>query len=225
MKYFSVLLFIVFLLSCNQQDSKPSGPVVSDTPVNQPPVRTIDTVPAQPEKDAIYRLTHRDSMLLQQAEKVLVAIKAKDFVRLSGFVHPKLGVRFSPYAYIDTTRTKLLSATQVPAFDRQNNTITWGSYDGSGEPIRLTIRKYVDRFVYDADFLHAEKKRVNEFIGYGNSLNNLKEVYPACDFAEFYFSGFDPQKGGMDWKTLRLVFRTENGIPWLVALVHGEWTI
>ena len=195
MRYFPVLIGILVVLSCNQQHSKP-GAVVTDTLRTGSPGKVTDTVTASHPADSV-RMTHHDSLLLQYAEKVLAAIKAKDFTRLSAYIHPQSGVRFSPYAYVDTARAQLLSATQILAFAHQDKVIDWGSYDGSGEPIRMSIRKYIDRFVYDADFLHAEKKRVNEFIGYGNSLNNLKEVYPGCDFAEFCFSGFDPRYEGM----------------------------
>jgi hypothetical protein len=29
----------------------------------------------------------------------------------------------------------------------------------------------------------------------------------------------------MDWRSLRMVFMQQDGIWYLVALVHGEWTI
>ncbi|MET0393656.1 MAG: hypothetical protein ABW019_10970 [Chitinophagaceae bacterium] len=221
MKYVAVVLLAV-LLACGQPGRQPDAIPASDT-ISARPDTATGSVPAHTSHPV--PLDTNNASLLRLAEKILGAIKQRNFEAFSSFVHPVAGVRFSPYAYIDTTRAKLLSAAQVLALARQNKIVTWGSYDASGEPIRMSIRKYVDRFVYDADFLHAKKKRVNEFVGYGNSLNNLKEVYPACDFVEFYFSGFDPHNDGMDWKTLRLVFRTGNGQPWLVAVVHDEWTI
>jgi hypothetical protein len=42
---------------------------------------------------------------------------------------------------------------------------------------------------------------------------------------EYYFSGFDPQYGGMDWRSLRLVFIKDSNNWYLAAIVHGEWTI
>jgi hypothetical protein len=41
----------------------------------------------------------------------------------------------------------------------------------------MTLNNYMQRFVYDVDFAKPEKRRVNEFIGAGNSLNNLESVY------------------------------------------------
>ncbi len=89
----------------------------------------------------------------------------------------------------------------------------------------MTVEDYFKQFVYNADFLNAEKTVVNEFIGGGNSINNLKEAYKNCDFTESYFSGFDQQFEGMDWTSLRLVFERFDGYYFLVGVVHDQWTI
>ncbi|HEV8269657.1 MAG TPA: hypothetical protein VGQ04_00050, partial [Chitinophagaceae bacterium] len=70
-----------------------------------------------------------------------------------------------------------------------------------------------------------EKRSVNKFIGAGNSLNNLEMVYKNCDFTESNFSGFDKKYEGMDWKTLRLVFKERNKRFYLIGIIHDEWTI
>ncbi|HJS55863.1 MAG TPA: hypothetical protein VJ765_15020, partial [Chitinophagaceae bacterium] len=95
----------------------------------------------------------------------------------------------------------------------------------TGDPIRMTLNNYMQRFVYDVDFVKPEKRSVNDFIAAGNSLNNLLSVYENCDFTESYFSGFEKKYEGMDWKSLRLVFKERNGRFLLVGIVHDEWTI
>jgi hypothetical protein len=224
MKYISVITFALILVSCNQRDVKPADTGVADTLKPVPAEKIPDSAGKVDETDAVH-LTAKDSLLVKVAERVLDAIKARDFSRLSSFVHPGDGVRFSAYGYIDTNHSQVLSAKQVNLMGQQQRVVNWGRYDAGDRSIKMNINGYFSRFVYDADFLHAEKKNVNEFIGFGNSLNNLKEIYPDCDFTEFYFSGFDPKYEGMDWRTLRLVFRTEKGYPYLVAIIHDEWTI
>jgi hypothetical protein len=83
----------------------------------------------------------------------------------------------------------------------------------------------MEKFVYDVDFIKPEKRSVNKFISGGNSLNNLDSVYKDCDFTESHFSGFEKKYGGMDWRTLRLVFKERNGKYFLVGVVHDQWTI
>ncbi|MEX2591982.1 MAG: hypothetical protein WD426_04350 [Anditalea sp.] len=106
-----------------------------------------------------------------------------------------------------------------------NKQVKWGNYDGTGKDILLTPGEYFNKFVYDVDFLNAEQTLVNEMIGEGNSLNNLETVYKGADFTESYFSGFNGKYEGMDWRSLRLVFRRDQGKMFLIAIVHDQWTI
>ena len=59
----------------------------------------------------------------------------------------------------------------------------------------------------------------------GNSVNNLKEIYPNRHFIDYHFSGFDQKLKGMDWTSLRLVIEKQNGEYFLVAVIHDQWTI
>jgi len=184
-----------------------------------PPQHTITDQKSQNELVAI------DTNLLVLTKEILTSLKNKDYNTFVGYVHPSLGVRFSPYAYIDTIGHQKLSATELLATIDKNEIRKWGEYDGTGEPINLTFQKYLERFIYNADYLNAEKVSANEYLGFGNSLNNLSEIYPNCDFTESYFSGFEKKYDGMDWCTLRLVFKKLNGRQYLIAVVHDEWTI
>ena len=109
--------------------------------------------------------------------------------------------------------------------DNWESVIIWGEFDGTGDPIKMTLNNYLQRFVYDVDFAKPEKRSVNEFIGSGNSLNNLDSVYKDCDFTESHFSGFEKKYEGHDWRTLRLVFKERKGKYFLVGIIHDEWTI
>jgi hypothetical protein len=50
-------------------------------------------------------------------------------------------------------------------------------------------------------------------------------VYRNYDFTESHFSGFEEKYGGMDWRSLRLVFKEIKGRFFLVGVVHDKWTI
>lgn len=43
-----------------------------------------------------------EKIISARAKKVITAIKNKDMKTLAAFAHPTKGVRFSPYAYIET---------------------------------------------------------------------------------------------------------------------------
>jgi hypothetical protein len=174
------------------------------------------------------KLRHRkDSILLRFTNNILVALKNKNYSAFANYIHPASGIRFSPYGYVDILSHLRFSREKFIATAKDDNQemIVWGKFDATGDPIKMTLNNYLQRFVYDVDFIKPEKRTVNDFIGTGNSLNNLLSVYKNCDFTESYFSGFKKEYAGMDWKSLRLVFKERNGKFFLVGIVHDEWTI
>lgn len=169
-----------------------------------------------------------DTNLLQFSNQVLSDIKNSGHSVLTDIIHPEEGIRFSPYGYIDTVSDIHFSLHNYIEAVKEINPdkeYTWGEFDGSGEPIKMTLGKYFKRFVYDADFINAPVISINECKAGGNSLNNIFKVYGSHEFVEYYFPGFDPKYDGMDWKALRLVFKKSGGKYRLVAIIHDEWTI
>lgn len=170
---------------------------------------------------------NKDSALLQLTNKILVLIKSKDYKSLAEYIHPVSGLRFSPNAFIDTGQDVIMQRDKLmkEAGNKKQYKIKWGIFDGSGEPIRMTLNEYMQTFVYDVDFVNPEIIKVNKMIGKGNSLNNLLTVYKDCDFTESHFSGFEKKYEGMDWRSLRLVYKNTEGKYYLVGIIHDQWTI
>ncbi|MBI5540650.1 MAG: hypothetical protein HY951_11365 [Bacteroidia bacterium] len=168
---------------------------------------------------------NKDSIILELTIQVLTSIKNNNFNSFAKFIHPALGVRFSPYAFIDTIKDVKLSSSEFADLVKKQNAINWGSYDGSGDIISLNINEYFKKFVYSADFLNAEKKELNKIICTGNTINNIDSVYKNCDFTENHFSGIDKKFEGIDWCSLRLVYKKYNDNYYLVGVIHDQWTI
>ena len=211
MKDFFSFILLLSVISCNpkKQIDKTSSSV-SDSITYLTPAPTSITIDS-------------DSALLQQSNKILTIIKNKDYASLVNYFHPVESVRFSPYGYIDTAIDVQFKSERFIALTGSKKKIYWGNYDGSGDSILLSIEKYFDKFIYNADFLNAEKTSVNKMIGSGNSLNNLTIIYKDALFTESYFSGFDKKYGGMDWSSLRLVYKKYNNHLFLIAIVHDQW--
>lgn len=213
------------LIGCGQNESakQPHG----DDGANGTRPMTGREIPDKSNRgDDVIDSAARAERVRSVADSILGFIKRKEAYKLARFMHSEWGVRFSPYGYVDTTSDiRIEGEKHMRDLEATGERILWGSYDGSGDSIFLDLPTYLDRFVYDADFLNAERIEINAFIGGGNSLNNLLEVYPDCDFIEYHFSGFDEKYGGMDWRSLRLVFRTERDRVYLIGIVHDEWTI
>ncbi|HYK55574.1 MAG TPA: hypothetical protein VEV15_03780, partial [Flavisolibacter sp.] len=116
-------------------------------------------------------------------------------------------------------------ADELLLLAKQGKAINWNSsWDSERSPEFLTIDQYFKRYVYDVDFLNAELASLNKFHTQGTDLNNIKKVYVNCDVVEFFFSGFDKKNGGMDYRALRLVFKMQDERPYLIGVVHDEWT-
>ncbi len=205
-----LLLLIAFVVGCGSRNS------------------SKEEIPSPVDELGIQRYAEKavkDSVLLAVTAEVLEAIKGRDYRRLADYFHPEEGLRFSPYGYIDTVHHAHFFGEEFLAKVQEGDSISWGKYDGTGKDILLPIDKYFDKFVYDVDFINAEQVAVNEVLGTGNSLINIRQVYPGADFTESYFSGFEEKYGGMDWRSLRLVFRFYKEQPYLVGMVHDQWTI
>ncbi|RYD79673.1 MAG: hypothetical protein EOP53_09295 [Sphingobacteriales bacterium] len=202
------LLFV--LSACNNEGKNPAE------------IKTMpdsNTIVKEPTPAAII---NKDSLLIATGKEILALLKSKQYDSLEKYFSDS--VHFSPYGFIGSGE-QTLTAKDFTAALSTNKKMNWGSYDGSGDPINLTAKQYIEKFVYNADFLNAEKTGVDKFIASGNSLNNLKEVYKNIRFIEYHFSGFEKKYAGMDWTSLRLVFREQNDRYYLVAVVHDQWTV
>ena len=170
-------------------------------------------------------------MVIARASQAVLALRDHDLAELVTLVHPVKGVTFSPYTFVRSLQGApgeadvVFSRDQLAGLWSDATVYHWGTHDGSGLPIDGTFQEYYGEFVYDVDFAQPEMVGLDEFIGQGNTINNIREVYPLGVVIEYHFSGFDPQYGGMDWRSLRLVFEEVDGNWSLVGIVHDEWTI
>lgn len=155
---------------------------------------------------------------------IIGALQKQDIGTLSSYIHPEKGLLFSPYAHIEKETAMTFQAGELPALE-DPAVYEWGSFDGSGEPISMTFGDYYKKFVYDQNFAEAEEVGRNEVLGQGNTLVNITEIYPDSTFFDYYFSGFNPEYGGMDWESLIVVLDKHNGAWYACAIVHSQWTI
>ncbi|SCZ80024.1 S-layer homology domain-containing protein [Acidaminobacter hydrogenoformans] len=163
------------------------------------------------------------TMLQAKALTIAQILKDEDMTQLATHVHPVLGVRFSPYYYIDNTH-KVVSAAALPGLLADNTVYFWGIQDGSGFNIDETPQDYFDRYVNARDFTTPDQTVYNTVVSRGNMINNIPNYYTSGIFVELYLNGIDPQYGGMDWRSLYLVFELYNGDYYLVGIANGEWT-
>lgn len=201
-----LMLFVCF--SCKKESSQP----------NHGSVKSPDSV----STNKTLELTKKDSLKILN-EEMIGLFESKQYLKISDYLHPEKGVRFSMYAYINPEKDKVFSKTDYEKYIGSNVKFTFGERDGSGEPLVLSLKDYFDKWVFKRDFSQS-KFTLNEFQGHGNSLNNLKKIYPNSDFTENFIAGSE-KYSGMDWNSLRFVFEKLDGKYYLVAIINDEWTI
>lgn len=135
------------------------------------------------------------------------------------------GIRFTPYTRVDSVNDRRFTPGELRAQWAKPDSLVWGSFDGSGEPIRLSFRQYFDKFVYDFDARRAPRvARDSAPMGTGNSIFNVRNVYPSGAVVEFNTPGTDPRYGGMDWRSLWIVLERMADRWVVIGIVHGSWT-
>ena len=174
-------------------------------------------------KKNVYTSEDYSELLKTTNNQVIELIKNKNVKNLSEHIHPKKGVLFSPYSYIPYEGNVILTKKNIAKTYDENEKLTWGVYDGTGEKIFLTFDEYYDKFIYNADFINSVPN-YDSIMGIGNSIENTNKYFPNTKTVEYYVYG-TKKYSELDWKSLRLVYEEYKGKYYLVAIIHNQWTI
>lgn len=237
MGWFTVIAVMLVLAACSSE--KPSASTVpqqtgeqsqvnepQSEPTQEPTPEMTSEATTEPTSDQTKPMEGLPPTALEAATTVMKILHNGDMTQLAAWVHPEKGVRFSPYAYVDTKSDLVFTRDEVNGLMEDTKKRVWRSFPGTGEVIELSYAEYYKQFVYNADFITDAKIALNKGLGQSTNLNNLNEVYPQenYDFVEYYIDGTDPANEGMDWKSLRLVFEKIGEDHALVGIIHDQWT-
>ncbi len=204
----------VNLLNDNPNSSGGENPI----PKNQDVDQDIEQKPGEEENNNLYD----PIMLKQQATEVLQAIHDRDMDVLSSHVHPEKGLLFSPYLSV-TDETVKFEKDEIPSLLENDATYLWG-YGEANTEIQLTSADYFDKHLQVKRFFESDEIFVDTQNQEADPTNYLKTVFPASKIVEFYHAGTE-QYGGMDWRSLNLVFeQDEEGVWRLVAIINNLFT-
>ena len=213
-----ILLMLLFLVYCSKEAktiserSNKDSLVITETD-------SLNSLNPNVETES----NSKEETLKTLNSEILSALKSNEIEKLSKFIHPEKGIRFSMYGYVQPNTDKYFTKEEFIKYAPTNIKFTWGEKDGTGDQLVLSIKDYLNQWVFKRDFTSAEYYQ-NSFKGGGNSINNLKEIYPKTDFTENYIPGSE-KYGGMDWNSLRFVFEELYGTYYLVAVINDEWTV
>jgi hypothetical protein len=206
--------YIVGIIHNNVIGTKPTKPIYKEGLTRAIDFKHTNTPSIDPRE--------AEKIIEKTAAETIFILKNKDFKRLSMFVHPNLGVRFTPYTIVND-EDLIFTSEQIKAINKDNQIYIWGSYEGAGNPIQLTFRNYFDQFVYSGDFLNAKEVGYNRIIKETGFSENQFSAYPNSIIVEYYISS--PSGDGFQWQSLRLVFEEYKSKWYLVGIIHNEYTI
>lgn len=210
----SLALLSLAVVACGGTPTVDPG----DTPSSQAAASSVTT--DEPLQPITVDRASRDSV----AAAVLESFARRDWQTLSELA-ADTGVRFTPYTHVHPEADQMLQPLELAMFDSDQAVRTWGNEAGSGFPIQLTNEQYMQRYIWDHDYRTAPQVFWNTKLDRGGMIDNAQEVYPGASVVEYHFPGFDPQYGGMDWRSLRLVLAQNDDAEWtLYGVIHDEWT-
>ena len=205
----------VLSLACGSRT--PVGAVPSATAT--PPVTATATATPRPSASADVATTVR-----ARASAAVAALKAKDFTALAAMAHPTKGVRFSPYAFVDTARHVVLDAATIRLGFANTKTYLWGHTSGKGDAMEWNFERYYTLQIYNKDYAASTDIGYDRHLPRGNSNDNSATAYPQGHSVDYYLPSANPNTT-LDWGGLRLVFEEQGGTWYLVGVIHDEWTI
>lgn len=158
------------------------------------------------------------------AAQILPLLQSQDFAALAPFIHPELGVRISPYGYVNVDKDLVFTREQVAAFGSNQEVYHWGVQAGSGMDINLTVSEYWPEYVTSAVPAQEWGRLLDPSRKASNTIDNFADVYPDGHYVEYLQSGTETY-GYLDWQSLRLGFQQSgDGAYYLSAIIHDEWT-
>lgn len=192
----------------------------NSNPVDGPPTATMMMPASTPTPGPT---VDPETAVLGNSASIVQALSNRNMATVAEMAHPIKGVRFTPYVFIQDSDATFMPDTLAQLM-RDPIVYRWGVYQGEGGFIDDDFTTYFESFVYDEDYQNAEQQSLNEPLGQGSMIDNSQTYYTDPMVVEYHFSGFDPQFGGLDWTSLRLVFEEYQGKWMLVGIIHAEWT-
>ncbi|WP_342507285.1 hypothetical protein [Sporosarcina sp. FSL K6-2383] len=221
-------LLMLLLVACNGTPGATPEPPIEPSEEQEQQEQKSEPEP-EPEPEPEQPVEVEEGMpptVLEAGTTVIRALKNGDLNTLAAWADPNEGVRFSPYGNVNTETDLIFSRDELEGLMKDSTKHLWRSFPGSDTLIEMPYSEYHGKFVYDVDFMEDAEITVNEGLGQGAMIYNLNEVYPedTHDFVDYYMDGIDPAVEGMDWRSLRLVFKKIGDDRSLVGIIHDQWT-
>jgi Membrane-bound metallopeptidase len=161
------------------------------------------------------------------AEKNVIAIlRSGDMEPLARYVHPKRGIRFSPFAYVDLKKDLVFSSTEVAGFLHNHQKYTWGYNEENGLPIRLSLYDFYRTYIYDRPYADTNEVNYGQTTSSEFTTSNCFEIYPEAIIVEYRVSEIKSKENSdTNWRSIRLVFEKAQKKWYLTGIIHDQWLL
>jgi hypothetical protein len=163
---------------------------------------------------AIDPLKFKDDVM-SKSDIIIRSLKFKNFSLLKEYVHPKKGLRFSPYSYV-VSSDLVFQAQELMKLGTDVKSYDWG-YKKSNKKIQTSFEDYFNYYVYNFDFANADQVLYNEVLFKGSIVDNTREFYGDSIIVEYNIDSVGQVFSmGRDWAKLRLIFE-KFGAEWFLS--------
>ena len=157
------------------------------------------------------------------AKGVVELISEKKWKEFSKIIHPKEGVKFSPYTYV-TEEAVTLKAEQFLDLTKNKKKASWGFYEGSGDPIQLNLNEYHQEFLYKLPYAQANPGKPNEKqTTIGSTVNNIPKVFTGEGVLTVQFFIQKDKEELRNSGGLTVVLKKDQDKLYVVGLVNCYW--
>ncbi len=169
---------------------------------------------------------NENTELVAASKLVLSALKNKDYVALQKLVSDN-GLSMNLYPDELSKDKGYIPKADIANIAGDKNIYVFGYTDGKGDEIKLTRREYIEKWIYNNDYLNAPKMVVRGLVHEaGNVPNNIAAMTNGRNFVSF---GFDSTVAGnnnpMSWTAIYLIFNYQNDEYKLMGILKDNWTI
>lgn len=157
------------------------------------------------------------------AKGVVELISEKKWKEFSKIIHPKEGVKFSPYTYV-TEEAVTLKAEQFLDLTKNKKKASWGFYEGSGDPIQLNFNEYYQEFLYKLPYAQAKPGKPNEEqTTIGSTVNNIPKAFSGEGVLTVQFFIQKDKEELFNSGGLTIVLKKDQEKLYVIGLVNCYW--